>query len=98
MSWACRCWPGYGFTVALLIGGLAFPGGQTAEHVKAAVLVASLNAAVLAAILLRRRNTVYRRLYEAENLDADHDGIPDIYQHDTAKPEGTAARTVGRPA
>lgn len=85
---------GIGFTVALLIGELAFPGGQTAEHVKAAVLVASLIAAVLAAILLRRRNTVYRRLYEAETLDADNDGIPDIYQHDTAA-EGTAARTDG---
>ncbi|WP_331747336.1 Na+/H+ antiporter NhaA (plasmid) [Streptomyces sp. NBC_00853] len=87
---------GIGFTVALLIGELAFPSGQTAEHVKAAVLVASLIAAVLAAILLKRRNTVYRRLYEAETLDADNDGIPDIYQHDTAA-EGTAARTDGQP-
>ncbi|MFG2335552.1 Na+/H+ antiporter NhaA [Streptomyces yangpuensis] len=86
---------GIGFTVALLIGELAFPGTQTGEHVKAAVLVASLIAAVLAAILLRRRNTVYRRLYEAENLDADSDGIPDIYQHDTAA-EDTAAHTDGR--
>ncbi|MFD5272054.1 Na+/H+ antiporter NhaA [Streptomyces sp. NPDC058335] len=72
---------GIGFTVALLIGELAFPGGQTAEHVKAAVLIASVLAALLAAGLLRRRNTIYRRLYEAETLDADADGIPDIYQH-----------------
>ncbi|RPK27487.1 Na(+)/H(+) antiporter NhaA [Streptomyces sp. ADI91-18] len=89
---------GIGFTVALLIGELAFPGVQTGEHVKAAVLAASLVAAILAAILLRRRNTVYRRLYEAENLDADHDGIPDIYQHATAEPDGTAARTDGQPS
>ncbi|MDJ0382128.1 Na+/H+ antiporter NhaA [Streptomyces sp. G-G2] len=88
---------GIGFTVALLIGELAFPGGQTGEHVKAAVLVASLIAAVLAAVLLRRRNTVYRRLYEAENIDADADGIPDIYQHDTTATEGTAARPDGQP-
>lgn len=81
---------GIGFTVALLIGELAFAGTGTGEHVKAAVLVASLVAAVLAAVLLRRRNTVYRRLYEAENLDADHDGIPDIYQHGTAKTEDTS--------
>ncbi|MEU9802780.1 Na+/H+ antiporter NhaA [Streptomyces sp. NPDC051000] len=87
---------GIGFTVALLIGELAFPGARTGEHVKAAVLVASLIAAILAAILLRRRNAVYRRLYEAENLDADHDGIPDIYQHDTTGPEGAAARTDGQ--
>ncbi|MEU6756776.1 Na+/H+ antiporter NhaA [Streptomyces sp. NPDC046685] len=81
---------GIGFTVALLIGELAFPGTGTGEHVKAAVLVASLVAAVLAAVLLRRRNAVYRRLYEAENLDADHDGIPDIYQHRAVASEGTA--------
>jgi NhaA family Na+:H+ antiporter len=71
---------GIGFTVALLIGELAFPDGRTGEHVKAAVLIASVFAALLAAALLRRRNTIYRRLYEAENLDADADGIPDIYQ------------------
>ncbi|MEU9279702.1 Na+/H+ antiporter NhaA [Streptomyces sp. NPDC048341] len=71
---------GIGFTVALLIGELAFPGTTAGEHVKAAVLIASVLAAMLAAALLRRRNTIYRRLYEAENLDADADGIPDIYQ------------------
>ncbi|WP_371640266.1 Na+/H+ antiporter NhaA [Streptomyces virginiae] len=74
---------GIGFTVALLIGELAFPGAAVGEHVKAAVLIASVTAAVLAAVLLRRRNTVYKRLYEEENLDADADGIPDIYQRDT---------------
>ncbi len=68
------------FTVALLIGELAFPGTAVGEHVKAAVLIASLIAALLAAGLLRRRNVVYRRLYEEENLDEDADGIPDVYQ------------------
>jgi Na+:H+ antiporter, NhaA family len=71
---------GIGFTVALLIGELAFPGTAVGEHVKAAVLIASLIAALLASGLLRRRNAVYRRLYEEENLDEDADGIPDIYQ------------------
>ncbi|MEV0220432.1 Na+/H+ antiporter NhaA [Streptomyces sp. NPDC050704] len=71
---------GIGFTVALLIGELAFPGTAVGEHVKAAVLIASLTAALLAALLLRRRNAVYRRLYEEENIDEDADGIPDIYQ------------------
>ncbi|MCY0955237.1 Na+/H+ antiporter NhaA [Streptomyces sp. H27-S2] len=75
---------GIGFTVALLIGELAFPGAVVGEHVKAAVLVASLTAAVLAAVLLRRRNKVYRRLYDEETLDADADGIPDIYQRTLA--------------
>ncbi|MFD8949782.1 hypothetical protein ACFV0B_13100 [Streptomyces xanthophaeus] len=34
----------------------------------------------MAAALLRRRNAPYKRLYEEENVDADADGIPDIYQ------------------
>ncbi|WP_405956561.1 Na+/H+ antiporter NhaA [Streptomyces phaeochromogenes] len=71
---------GIGFTVALLIGELAFPGTTVGEHVKAAVLIASLTAALLATLLLRRRNTLYRRLCEEENVDQDADGIPDIYQ------------------
>ncbi|WP_406405782.1 Na+/H+ antiporter NhaA [Streptomyces sp. NBC_01643] len=71
---------GIGFTVALLIGELAFPAGAEAEHIKAAVLVGSLIAAALAAVLLRRRNRIYRRLCEEEDRDADADGIPDIYQ------------------
>ncbi|KQX14743.1 sodium:proton antiporter [Streptomyces sp. Root431] len=71
---------GIGFTVALLIGELAFPTGPEAEHVKAAVLVGSLIAATLAAVLLRRRNRVYKQLWEDEERDDDADGIPDIYQ------------------
>ncbi|GAA4567246.1 Na+/H+ antiporter NhaA [Planotetraspora kaengkrachanensis] len=63
---------GIGFTVALLIGELAFADGETGDHVKAAVLIASLISAVLAALLLRRRNAVYRRLYEQENPHVDH--------------------------
>lgn len=73
---------GIGFTVALLIGELAFPGQEVGEHVKAAVLIASLTAAVL----LRRRNATCRRLWEAENIDADADGIPDIYQREADAP------------
>ena len=38
---------GIGFTVALLIGDLAFPDPAAAEHIKAAVLLGSLIAAVL---------------------------------------------------
>ncbi|MEU8521162.1 Na+/H+ antiporter NhaA [Streptomyces sp. NPDC048577] len=71
---------GIGFTVSLLIGELAFPDPAEAEHVKTAVLVGSFVAATLAAVLLRRRNRVYRRLCEEENRDEDADGIPDIYQ------------------
>jgi NhaA family Na+:H+ antiporter len=71
---------GIGFTVALLVGELAFPGQAITEQIKAAVLIGSVTAAALAALLLRRRNKVYKRLYEEETVDADADGIPDIYQ------------------
>ncbi|WP_163550609.1 Na+/H+ antiporter NhaA [Candidatus Frankia nodulisporulans] len=72
---------GIGFTVSLLIGELAFGTGSTRDdHVKIAVLTGSLLAALLAAVALRLRNRVYRRIQEAETVDRDHDGIPDVYQ------------------
>ncbi|XBP95827.1 Na+/H+ antiporter NhaA [Micromonospora sp. CCTCC AA 2012012] len=72
---------GIGFTVSLLIGELAFGAGSTAdERVKAAVLLGSVTAAVLASVVLRRRNAVYRRIAERESRDADGDGVPDVYQ------------------
>lgn len=72
---------GIGFTVSLLIGELAFAGDAvlTAE-VKAAVLVGSLIAAVLAATLLKLRDNKYKRLCADEDRDEDLDGIPDIYE------------------
>jgi NhaA family Na+:H+ antiporter len=66
---------GIGFTVALLIGELAFADPGEAEHIKAGVLTGSLIAAATAALLLRRRNGIYRRLWEAENRDQDAGGI-----------------------
>jgi Na+:H+ antiporter, NhaA family len=72
---------GIGFTVSLLIGELAFgPDSAKDDHVKVAVLVGSLVAVLLAAIVLRTRNRVYRRLCEIEERDTDHDGVPDVYQ------------------
>jgi NhaA family Na+:H+ antiporter len=73
---------GIGFTVSLLIGELAF-GTDSARNgnVKVGVLLGSLCAALLASVVLRIRNTVYRRVCEAEERDANTDGIPDIYQH-----------------
>ncbi|HYN96439.1 MAG TPA: Na+/H+ antiporter NhaA [Pilimelia sp.] len=72
---------GIGFTVSLLIGELAFgAGGERDDHVKVAVLAGSVLSAVLASVVLRWRNRVYRRLCEAEERDADLDGVPDVYQ------------------
>jgi len=66
--------------VSLLIGELAFGGGSPRnDHVKVAVLVGSVGAALLASVVLRARNRVYRRLCEAEERDADGDGVPDVY-------------------
>ncbi|MDI3389635.1 Na+/H+ antiporter NhaA [Streptomyces sp. B-S-A8] len=75
---------GIGFTVSLLIGELAFAGDAAmTDEVKAAVLTGSLIAAVLAAFLLKLRNAKYRKLWEEEERDEDHSGIPDIYEQDS---------------
>ncbi|MFC7308407.1 Na+/H+ antiporter NhaA [Streptomyces monticola] len=74
---------GIGFTVSLLIGELAFAGDEAMiDEVKAAVLIGSLIAAVLAGFLLKLRNAKYRKMVEDEERDEDLDGIPDIYEQD----------------
>jgi NhaA family Na+:H+ antiporter len=74
---------GIGFTVSLLIGELAFDADRVlADEAKAAVLVGSLISAVLAAVLLKLRNSTYRALTEYEERDEDGDGIPDVYEED----------------
>ncbi|WP_084962877.1 Na+/H+ antiporter NhaA [Thermoactinospora rubra] len=72
---------GVGFTVSLLIGELAFGEGRD-EHIKVAVLAGSVAAALLAAVILRLRNRVYRHIHEVETADRDHDGVPDVYDSD----------------
>ncbi|MGH4009345.1 MAG: Na+/H+ antiporter NhaA [Pseudonocardiaceae bacterium] len=75
---------GIGFTVSLLIGELAFGADSDRnDHVKVGILVGSLLAALLATIVLRIRNTVYRRICQAEERDVNADGIPDVYQRGT---------------
>jgi Na+:H+ antiporter, NhaA family len=74
---------GIGFTVSLLIGELAYgPESVRDEHVKVGVLAGSLLAAALASVVLRSRNRSYRRLREEEEVDADADGVPDVYETD----------------
>ena len=74
---------GVGFTVSLLIGELAFGAGSARDdHAKLGILLGSLIAALLAAVLLRARDRHYRRMYAEETLDADADGIPDVYEED----------------
>jgi NhaA family Na+:H+ antiporter len=72
---------GIGFTVSLLIGELAFGyGTQANADTKIGVLVGSFVAALLAAGMLLSRNAAYRRIHRLETVDADNDGIPDVYQ------------------
>ncbi|HUX72014.1 MAG TPA: Na+/H+ antiporter NhaA, partial [Cellulomonadaceae bacterium] len=74
---------GVGFTVSLLVGELAFGAGSARDdHVKVAVVLGSLTAALLATGLLRLRNRAYRRISEAEQVDSDADGTPDVYVAD----------------
>ncbi|WP_300680872.1 Na+/H+ antiporter NhaA [Nocardioides sp.] len=71
---------GIGFTVSLLIGELAYgPASLRDEHVKVGVLAGSVLAAALASVVLRYRNRVYRRIADAETVDADGDGTPDVF-------------------
>ncbi|MCW7987729.1 hypothetical protein XF35_21255 [Streptomyces platensis subsp. clarensis] len=64
---------GFGFTVSLLIGELAYPNPAQAEHIKAAVLLGSLTSALVACLLLKLRNSKYRRLCEQENTNGTTD-------------------------
>ncbi len=84
---------GIGFTVSLLIGELAFgQGSERDDHVKVGVLVGTLISALLATVVLRMRNRRYRRIAEEEQVDADQDSIPDVYQRDAEEAARTAAR------
>ncbi|MEV0747464.1 Na+/H+ antiporter NhaA [Streptomyces sp. NBC_01220] len=74
---------GIGFTVSLLIGELAFVGDDDMiNEIKASVLIGSLIAAVISGVLLKLRVRRYRALFDAEELDEDASGIPDIYEQD----------------
>ncbi len=72
---------GIGFTVSLLIGELSFGLGTVfGDEAKLGILVGSVVAALLAAIILGSRNRYYRSLAEEDARDDNHDGIPDVFQ------------------
>ena len=72
---------GIGFTVSLLITELAYGTGSARyDSAKVGILAGTLAAALLATVVLRLRNARYRRIEEEERVDADGDGIPDVYQ------------------
>lgn len=72
---------GIGFTVSLLVSELSFgEGSADYSNAKVAVLLGSVLSALIATVILRVRNRVYRRIHEEETRDADNDGIPDVHQ------------------
>ncbi len=74
---------GIGFTVSLLVAELSFEhGSMESDHAKIAILVASIIAATLASLVLVPRNRHYRLIEKQESIDANQDGIPDVYQQD----------------
>lgn len=80
---------GIGFTVSLLVTELSFAANDPHhDHAKVAIFVASVMAAAIAAVLLTARNRRYRRIALAEAVDADGDGIPDVFQRDE-EPRGS---------
>lgn len=83
---------GIGFTVSLLVGELAFDGGELTDHVKAAVLAGSVLSALCASVLLKVRDAKYRRLWEDETRDEDVDDIADIDQPEDAVRRPSEAR------
>jgi NhaA family Na+:H+ antiporter len=76
---------GIGFTVSLLITELAYGAeSESYDHAKVGILAGTVVAALLAAVVLRLRNRRYRRIAAEETVDADHDGVPDVYQRPSA--------------
>ena len=78
---------GIGFTVSLLIAELSFGLGDAENDIaKVAILSASVLASLAASTLLIPRNRRYKAIQREELIDEDGDGIPDVYQQDTAEP------------
>ena len=74
---------GIGFTVSLLVAELSFgQGSPHDDHAKIGILVASFVAALLAAAVLTSRNKHYKKVQLEETVDANHDGIPDVYEQE----------------
>lgn len=71
---------GIGFTVAMLVAELSFPGNiELMEACKAAIMIASVTAAVVGALILAPRNKRYKQIAAVQMADDDCDGVPNMY-------------------
>ncbi|MFW0170275.1 Na+/H+ antiporter NhaA [Rothia sp. P4278] len=78
---------GIGFTVSMLVAELSFKeGSMHTEDAKIGIMIGSLLAAILGAIILSIRNKNYKLIAQKESLDANHDGIPDVFSDNTEAP------------
>ena len=74
---------GVGFTVSLLVSDLSFAHGSRAPRRCEGGRPGRLSGlGVAGCLLLRARNRHYRTIEREEAADADHDGVPDVYQQD----------------
>lgn len=72
---------GIGFTVSLLVAELSFDTGSAENDIaKVAILTASVIASLLASAVLVPRNRRFKAIERESKIDADGDGIPDVYQ------------------
>lgn len=78
---------GIGFTVSLLVSELSFDAGSGPwqDYAKVGVLSASVIAAVLGSTILLPRNARYAKIHAQEQVDANQDGIPDVFSDDTGR-------------
>ncbi len=79
---------GIGFTVSMLVAELAFPAGSAhTEDAKIAIMLASVLAALAGSAILGARNKHYKAVALKESVDANHDGVPDVFSDDSHKPK-----------
>ncbi len=77
---------GIGFTVSLLVAELSFDVSDPAhDWAKVGVLTASVLAAIVGAAILAPRNARYAKIAEREKVDANRDGVPDVFSDDSAR-------------
>lgn len=77
---------GIGFTVSLLVAELSFPPGSgNGDVAKIGILIASVGAALLAALILSPRNRHYRAVVASERVDLDANGVPDLFEERPAR-------------
>ena len=68
------------YYIIIKTGELAFGYGTvTGADAKIGVVVGSVVAGALAAVVLDSRNATYRRIHDRETADDDADGVPDVY-------------------